>query len=356
MRPRTMTRSLLARVGRFILTVSLCLGFVSCEMFTSTWHFSVTYDGNGATSGTVPVDSASYLSGDNAIVRGNTGSLVKTGAAFSGWNSKSDGTGITYPAQSALVVGSASVTLYAIWNPITTYTITYNANGGTGAPTDTTAYQTGATATVMGPGSLARSGYTFGGWNTTSGGTGITYPAQSALIIGSGSVTLYAIWTPVTTYTITYDANGGTGAPTDTTAYQTGATATVMGPGILARNGYTFGGWNTTSGGTGITYPAQSALIIGSGPVTLFAIWNPITTYAVTYNANGATGGTVPVDSNSYQSGVTATVLGNSGILVNGVLTFSGWNTLANGTGTTYSAQSALVLGTTSVTLYAIWK
>jgi len=272
-----MTRSLLARVGRFILTVSLCLGFVSCEMFTSTWHFSVTYDGNGATSGTVPVDSASYLSGDNAIVRGNTGSLVKTGAAFSGWNSKSDGTGITYPAQSALVVGSASVTLYAIWNPITTYTITYNANGGTGAPTDTTAYQTGATATVMGPGSLARSGYTFGGWNTTSGGTGITYPAQSALIIGSGSVTLYAIWTPVTTY-------------------------------------------------------------------------------AVTYNANGATGGTVPVDSNSYQSGVTATVLGNSGILVNGVLTFSGWNTLANGTGTTYSAQSALVLGTTSVTLYAIWK
>jgi len=338
---------------------------MSCEMLTTSWHFSVTYDKNGATSGTVPVDTNSYLSGDSAVVLGNSGNLAKSGAVFSGWNGKSDGSGITYPAQSALVVGSASVTLYAVWNPVPpTYTVTYNPNSGsvTGtAPTDTTAYHSSDTVAVQGQGTLLRSGYDFGGWNTSSSGTGITYPAQSPLIIGASSVTLYAIWTAIPTmptYTVTYNANSGsvTGtAPTDTTAYFSGATATVQGQGSLLRSGYAFGGWNTSSAGTGITYPAQSALIIGTSSVTLYAVWTPIATYSITYDPNGATGGAVPVDSNSYLSGVTATVLGNSGTLVKTGKVWGGWNTLANGTGTTYTAQSGLVVGNAAVTLYALW-
>lgn len=53
-------------------------------------------------------------------------------------------------------------------------------------------------------------------------------------------------------------------------------------------------------------------------------------TYTVTYNGNGATGGSVPVDSNTYEQGATVTVLGNSGNLAESGETFAGWNTAAN--------------------------
>jgi uncharacterized repeat protein (TIGR02543 family) len=83
---------------------------------------SVTYDGNGSTGGSVPVDSTSYLSGANATVLGNTGSLVKTGFAFAGWTTSSAGTGTVYQAGSTLAM-TANTTLYAKWTPV--YSVTY---------------------------------------------------------------------------------------------------------------------------------------------------------------------------------------------------------------------------------------
>jgi uncharacterized repeat protein (TIGR02543 family) len=79
------------------------------------------------------------------------------------------------------------------------------------------------------------------------------------------------------------------------------------------------------------------------------------TTYTVTYNGNGSTGGTVPVDSSSYLTGAPVTVLGNTGSLVKTGYTFAGWNTQADGLGTTYAAGDSFDMGTSSVTLYAKW-
>ena len=76
---------------------------------------TVTYNGNGNTGGAVPTDSSSpYSSGDTVTVLGNTGSLVKTGKTFSGWNTKADGSGTTYTAAQTFSI-SASITLYAKW-------------------------------------------------------------------------------------------------------------------------------------------------------------------------------------------------------------------------------------------------
>ncbi len=78
--------------------------------------------------------------------------------------------------------------------------------------------------------------------------------------------------------------------------------------------------------------------------------------YSVTYNGNGNTGGTVPVDSNSpYLSGSTVTVLSNTGGLTKSGNTFNGWNTAANGTGTPYVAGATFEI-TGNTTLYAQWE
>ena len=77
--------------------------------------------------------------------------------------------------------------------------------------------------------------------------------------------------------------------------------------------------------------------------------------YSVTYDANGATGGTAPTDSSSpYISGSTVTVLGNTGSLEKTDYLFDGWNTAADGSGTHYAADDTFTI-TENTTLYAQW-
>jgi 6-phosphogluconolactonase len=76
---------------------------------------------------------------------------------------------------------------------------------------------------------------------------------------------------------------------------------------------------------------------------------------AVTYEGNGNTGGIAPFDAQTYQPGATVAVLGNTGNMVKTGYTFAGWNTLADGSGTTYLPAQTLQLGTVGVVLYAQW-
>ena len=76
----------------------------------------VKYNANGSTGGTVPMDSGSYLEADTVTTLGNTGSLVKTGSTFAGWNTAADGSGTSYIAgKGTFAMGSSDVTLYAMW-------------------------------------------------------------------------------------------------------------------------------------------------------------------------------------------------------------------------------------------------
>ena len=81
-------------------------------------------------------------------------------------------------------------------------------------------------------------------------------------------------------------------------------------------------------------------------------------THGVSYNGNGSTSGSVPTDIKGYWSGDTATVLGNTGALLKTGYKFAGWNTAADGSGTSYLAGNTLVVGasiTADITLYAKW-
>lgn len=84
---------------------------------TTITSYIVTYDGNGAISGTVPAPK-SYTEGSTVAVSGDTGSLAKSGCKFSGWNTKSDGSGTGYTEGDTFTMGSSNVVLYAQWEKI----------------------------------------------------------------------------------------------------------------------------------------------------------------------------------------------------------------------------------------------
>jgi uncharacterized repeat protein (TIGR02543 family) len=168
----------------------------------------------------------------------------------------------------------------------------------------------------------------------------------------AGNVNLHAEWSATVTY-LDNSASSGT-APTDATFYTQNQSATAASnSGTLARTGFTFGGWNTAANGSGTSYaPGSGSIEMNSGNVTLYAKW----TATVTYLANSATSGTVPTDGNTYTQNQSATAANNTGSLEQTGFIFSGWNTAADGSGTTYAAGSGNIpMSGGDVTLYAKW-
>ena len=237
-----------------------------------------------------------------------------------------------------------------------------NTNTGGSVPVDgSSPYTGGSTVTLLGnSGTLAKSGYGFGGWNTTADGTGTHYVGGDTFTINANT-TLYANWIiGIRLRYLSNTAAGGTGtAPASSeTFYPAYSTADVVGNTFTNTNGYIFGGWNTAANGSGTYYPAGSTYNMpGAGSVTLYAQWiNPATTYTLTYNAGTGGSGTAPASPTTYSANAPATILGNTGPFTNSDPTksFYGWNTAADGSGTSYPAGSTITMNANK-TLYAQW-
>jgi uncharacterized repeat protein (TIGR02543 family) len=261
----TNTTATFLSVGSYVLRLTASDSYtntssevtITVNSSTGVTSYAVSYNGNTSTGGTAPVDSNSYTNGQTATVLGNTGSLVKTGYTFAGWNTAANGSGTSYTAGQTLAMGSANVTLYAQWT-INSYTITFNSAGGSAVSAITQNYGTSVTA----PAAPTRTGYTFTGWS----------PAVPAIIPASAT-TCVAQWT-ANTYTVTFDANGGTAATPASKVVTYGSTYGTLA--TTARTGYTFNGWFTAaSGGTLITSGTTVAITAAQ---TLYAQWTPVIT------------------------------------------------------------------------------
>jgi uncharacterized protein (TIGR02145 family)/uncharacterized repeat protein (TIGR02543 family) len=125
----------------------------------------------------------------NVALTLSTAVPTRTGYAFAGWNTSADGSGMSY-ASGASYVDNASITLYAQWTA-NTYTVTYNANNGTGAPANQT--KTHDAALTLSAAVPTRTGYAFASWNTSNDGSGASY-ASGASYTANAGVTLYAQW------------------------------------------------------------------------------------------------------------------------------------------------------------------
>jgi len=169
------------------------------------------------------------------------------------------------------------------------YGISYNGNGNTSgtAPAGQAVNAFSVATLASNAGNLAKTGFTFAGWNTAANGSGSNY-AVGTSVSPSRRITLYAQWNS----TITYNTNGATGTVPAAVTTTTDASRTfVLNSGTgLTRPSLTFSGWNTAADGSG-SYYAGGASYTSTGTTTLFAIFRPL----YTYNANGATSGTVPV-------------------------------------------------------------
>ena len=82
----------------------------------------MAYNGNGAEGGSVPIEATGYMLGSVVTVLGNSGNLVKAYHDFAGWNTQSDGNGITYTQGGTFAMGNSDVILYSRWTPLPSYT------------------------------------------------------------------------------------------------------------------------------------------------------------------------------------------------------------------------------------------
>jgi uncharacterized repeat protein (TIGR02543 family) len=149
------------------------------------------------------------------------------------------------------------------------YTVTFNANNGSGTGPEPMTGVDGATITLPEKGSLIRTGYEFGGWNTNTNGLGTNYLAGDSYTL-AGNVTLYAKWNAV--YIVTFNTNGGAGTAPASQPAVSGSSITLPSGEGLAKDGYIFGGWYTTTS-TRAAYSAGASYTV-NGAITLYAIWN----------------------------------------------------------------------------------
>ena len=203
-------------------------------------------------------------------------------------------------------------------------------------------------------------GYTFTGWNTKPDGSGEPYASNDYLNITEIGevVTLYAQWQP-SRYLIFFMPNGGEldhaeASYCQTTFFDFG---TVLDTPGMTLDLHHLTGWNTEPSGTGEAFElGEQVNNLATSPqqmVYLYAQWEP-DTYTVSYDGNGAEGS---MEADTFEVGI-GHLLPNTGFSYAGY-TFAGWNTAADGSGTSFAEGGSypdLAAAGESVTLYAQWK
>ena len=274
--------------------------------------------------------------------------FTRTGYTQTGW-ATSDGGSKAYNL-SGSYTANAAATLYPFWTA-NTYTITFNANGGTGSMSNLPmTYDVAKNLTANG---FTNSGNTFAGWATSAGGSVVYQDGDSVKNLTStqgATVTLYAKWTAIPIYTITYKP-GANGTGSQQTATKTKDLALTLKDAIFTRTGYTQTGWATSDGGSKAynlsgSYTANAA-------ATLYPFWTA-NTYTITFNANGGTGSMSNL-SMTYDVAKNLTANG----FMKGGSDFAGWATSAGGSVVYQDGASVKNLTSTqgaTVTLYAKWE
>ena len=303
---------------------------------------------------TVTLDKQNGSGGDDSVTATYDSAMpsatapTRTGYTFHGYFTEANGEGTKYynaDMSSAHIWDKANntTTLYAHWTA-NSYTVTLDANGGTGGTTSVSATYDSAMPSATAP---TRTGYTFTGYyyNDTQyydGSMTSTHTWDRA-----SATTLQAHWT-INNYTLTYDVNGGNALSPDhksvtyNTAYGELPTPT--------RTGYTFVGWYTqATGGTAVS----SSTIMGAGDVTIHAHWTA-NIYTVQFDKQSGSGGTASVNATYDSAMPSATAPSRTGY------TFAGYYTSPNGGGTQYYDENMVSVSywnitTNPSTLYAKW-
>ena len=315
--------------------------------YAAKYGVGITCEGSTGT-GYITSSSSSYV--DVKTISGTTTVNRGTSASTKTITAKAYGTTVSGYSSAG---GSSSISASISIPALTSYTVSYNANGGNGAPSNQTKYY-GKTLTLSST-IPTRDGYTFAGWGTSADATGVSYAAGGSYTANS-AITLYAVWTANKTLTITYDANGGSNAPVNQT-HLYNSTSTLS-QGVPTRHGYTFLGWATSSTATTAQYASGASYTNDSfedgDVVTLYAVWEEDDFLTIVYDVNG--GSDAPENQKHYIG--TKTYITESKPTKDGYK-FLGWTDDSTSSIIKYSSGGVYenddFTDGDTITLYAIW-
>lgn len=319
------------------------------KFFYDRNSYNIVFVSNGSDEHTVSKKFEQSIADVNYTPKALTGE--KSDYVFAGWYASQECTGKAYDFTGKTMPAN-NITLYAKW-VAPTYTVTvYDQNG---TKLDEITVSKGDTVTdwlsTQKNKITLDTGDSFLGWTINRGlpfypGTKITTNYELYAKVGNS-----------TGYSVTYNANGGTGSMTDTESYAKGAEATVKSTNGFTNGDKVFLSWNTAADGTGKTYYPNSTVKI-TGDVTLYARWGDVaSTVQLTYHSNFAPDQTKTVNGIANNGQITVEDYSATSLPAREGYTFAGWTTEANGSGTKFSAgDSARVNVTEPNDLYAQWE
>ncbi len=316
----------------------------SCTVTVNARQYTISYNFNGG-SGTM--DNGTATEG-KAFVLPECGFTPPNGKVFDAWAIGSvSGEKVKAGASHTF---TSDTTFYAMWKdaPLVTYTITYNSNGGSGTMNNGTAPDKNAFV-LPECGFTPPNGKVFDTW--AIGSVSGEKANAGASHTFTSDTTLYAIWkdAPQITYTITYNANGGSGTMDSGTAPDKDAFV-LPECGFTPPNGKVFDAWAIGSVSGEKVKAGESRTFTGN--TTLYAIWKdaPLVTYTIIYNSNGGSGtmnnGTAP-DKDAF-------VLPECGFTAPNDKEFDCW-AVGNVSGTHIKPGGSYTFNE-NTTVYAVWK
>ena len=336
--------------------------------FTYTPPPTYTVYFTAGTGGSVSISSKSV---SNTYSEFSCTATPNTNYTFSGWYVNNSYYSSSNPI-TGVVFDHDGTTFQArfTYNPPapTTYTcyLYYNANGGSGAPS-TQSYTSTSTSNhtfTISNTIPTWSGYTFLGWSESSSASTSSYsPGGSISVSYNGSKTLYAVWDDSHTYSLTYNMNGGTPQISTQTWTGTGSSHTfTISSTVPTKSGYVFAGWDTQYTATNPQYQPGDSINVSAFAddysVPLYAVWQQLQTFSLTYNMNG---GTPQIATQTYQGiesshtfTISSTVPTKSGYV------FLGWDTRYDADTVQYNPGDSITVSAVaddySVPLYAVWE
>ncbi len=241
-------------------------------------------------------------------------------------------------------VGQFDIEIKAIFEaiPAASYTVSFDANGGTGTMNMITV-ENGQPATLP-QNSFEMQYYSFNGWNTAADGSGTSYAGGAEISITKNTI-LYAQWEPIT-YTVTYDANDGTGTMASATVTASGSNNyTFPECEFTPPDGKVFSGWKY--GTSTNTYLPGSSIRITQN-ITVTAQW-ATPAAAVTIDDTTTNYGSLELAAKAVE-GKTATIKLLDDVLLTARLTFKANNLILDLNNKSISNYYLTLYNTVSIT------
>ena len=277
-----------------------------------------------------------YVKAGEGVTAEKVASATKAGNIFKGWNTKKNGTGEAFGEGS---VPTGDLMVYPVF--AASCTVQIHQEDGT---TTTLEVEKGQAIRENLPAAPTKEGYLFKGWNTSADGTGTTVTADTVI---TENMDLYPIFEedipPVVEVRVVFDVDG---QKSEVKVVKGEAIGSKL-PADPEKDGYTFKGWNTKADGTGETVTAETVV---TDEMEVYAVFEqnpaPIEEVKVVIDVDGVKTEVKVIKGEAIGSNLPADPTKDG-------YTFKGWNTKADGTGETVTAETVV---TDEMEVYAVFE